>query len=131
MKEAQGLVRAFHDHYLGDNQSTPALCDVSLLDLRVRLVEEEAGELAEAVRDRDIVGIADALADLLYVIIGTACVLGIDLDPVFAEVHRSNMTKQAPPGGRGKPIKGEGFQEPDLESVLIRQGWQPDDGAKT
>lgn len=128
MNKAQALVRAFHDYYLGDNAAAPTLRDDDLLALRVRLLEEEAGEFAEAVRNRDLVEITDALADMLYVILGTACVSGIDMDPVFEEVHRSNMTKLPPSGGRGKPRKGPNYSPPDIRGVLVRQGWRESRG---
>ncbi len=127
MTKEQQLVRAFHERFLRDNQQTPALRDDALLGLRVRLLEEETREFAEAARSRDLVEVADALADVLYVILGTANVLGIDLEPIFKEVHRSNMTKQSPGDTPAKAIKGPDWSPPDIRGELLRQGWKPDD----
>lgn len=80
-------------------------------------VDEEARELREAVESGDVVATADALADLAYVVYGSALHFGIDLDAVIAEVHRSNMTKS--PAGDGKAIKGPTYVPPDLTQLLI------------
>lgn len=93
-----------------------------VFDLRLGLIEEEYEELRVAIADRDIVEVADALGDLLYVVYGMGATLGIDLDRVFAEVQRSNMTKL---GRDGKPVirfdgkimKGPDFEPPDLRWV--------------
>lgn len=94
--------------------------------LRQSLIEEEVDELRAAVTDRDLVGIADALADIVYVAYGTACVYGIDLDAVLTEVHSSNMTKLDAAGrpirrADGKILKGPNFREPDIPRVLREQ----------
>lgn len=93
--------------------------------LRLDLLEEELDELAEAMVDRDIVEIADALTDILYVVYGTGHAYGIDLDACFAEVHRSNMSKfeNGLPLKRedGKILKGKDYSPPNLERVLIAQ----------
>ena len=85
---------------------------------RIRLLNEELAELIKAFHEDDIVEIADALADLAYVIYGTADICGIDLDPVIAEVHRSNMTKDP---GYFKPVKGKNYSPPNIREVLERQ----------
>ncbi len=69
--------------------------DAADRDLRIRLLEEEWNEYLEAEGFDDLVGIADALADMIYIIAGTALVYGIPLDRVFDEVQRSNMSKFA------------------------------------
>lgn len=91
--------------------------------LRLALIQEEVGELAAAATEGDIVGIADALADIVYVAYGTAHVYGIDLDAVLDEVHASNMTKLGADGrpvrrADGKILKGPGYRPPDIASVL-------------
>ena len=96
------------------------------VDLRLALIEEEVAELRSAARAQDLVGIADALADIVYVAYGTAHVYGIDLDAVLDEVHVSNMTKLGPDGqpvrrGDGKVLKGPAYRAPDVKSVLLRQ----------
>ncbi len=64
-----------------------------LVNLRYKLIEEEFNELKEAMDNKDFVGVADALSDILYVVYGAGHVFGINLDKTFADVHESNMTK--------------------------------------
>jgi predicted HAD superfamily Cof-like phosphohydrolase len=103
----------------------PVLIDDHNARLRVSLLDEEMDELALAVFDRDIVEIADALTDILYVVYGTGHAYGIDLDACFAEVHRSNMSKfeNGLPLKRedGKILKGKHYSPPDLGKVLLVQ----------
>lgn len=73
--------------------------------LRMRLLLEEVHEYVQAEYTNDIVGIADGLADILYIANGTAVAYGIPLDPIFTDVHLNNMTKLGPDG---KPIKKNG-----------------------
>lgn len=92
-------------------------------ELRVELIREELDELIEAMADRDVVGIADALADILYVTYGAAHVYGIPIDKVFAEVHRSNMTKLGSDGRPvyredGKVVKGPDYEPPNIVEIL-------------
>ena len=95
------------------------------VELRMSLIDEEVDELRAGARDGDLVEVADALADIVYVAYGTACVYGIDLDAVLDEVHASNMTKLGP-GGRpvrrsdGKVLKGPDYRPPDVNGVLAR-----------
>lgn len=93
--------------------------------LRQALIAEEVGELADAAAAGDLVGVADALADIVYVAYGTAHVYGIDLDAVLDEVHASNMTKLGADGrpvhrADGKVLKGPGYRAPDIAAVLER-----------
>ena len=95
-------------------------------DLRLALIEEEVGELREAAASGDLVGVADALADIVYVAYGSALVYGIDLDAVLDEVHSSNMTKLGADGrpvrrADGKVLKGPAYRAPDVKSVLAAQ----------
>lgn len=87
---------------------------------RMALLTEELAELATALNECDRVGIADALADILYVTLGTALTYGIPLDTVFNAVHSSNMTKQ--PRGEddalAKNVKSGTYQEPNIAGVL-------------
>lgn len=73
----------------------------------------------------DIVEIADGCADLMVVTIGTAIACGIDLDPIFQEVHRSNMSKFIDGHRRedGKWIKGPAYSPPNIKAELIKQGY--------
>jgi predicted HAD superfamily Cof-like phosphohydrolase len=97
-----------------------------LAALRVRLLAEELGELKDATATRDIVGIADALADIVYVAYGTAVTYGLDLDAVLAEVHRANMSKLDADGrpvlrADGKVLKSARYRAPDVAGVLAQQ----------
>ena len=101
----------------------PTWPDFNTRELRLDLIQEELDELAQAMEDRDMVQIADALTDLLYVVYGAGHAFGIDLDECFQEVHSSNMSKLGPNGKPihredGKVMKGPGYFEPDLESIL-------------
>jgi predicted HAD superfamily Cof-like phosphohydrolase len=103
--------------------TTPQLVDRAVAELRVSLIEEELDELREAVADNDLVGIADALTDILYVTYGAGLAYGIDLDECFLEVHESNMSKLGEDGKPiyredGKVLKGPNYFEPDLGAVL-------------
>jgi NTP pyrophosphatase (non-canonical NTP hydrolase) len=88
--------------------------------VRIQGITEEVAEYVDGVRLRDKVKMADALADLLYFAIGTAVTYGIPIEEVFAEVHRSNMTK-AVKEARLRD-KGEGYSPPDIAGVLRRHG---------
>lgn len=106
-----------------DVKTTPTLAKRKVQRMRLKLIREELKELRDAMNDKDIVEIADALTDILYVTYGAGHTYGIDLDACFAEVHRSNMTKLGPDGKPiyredGKILKGPNYSEPDLKKVL-------------
>jgi len=93
MTPQQEMVLQFHKLFrctVNDVPTVPSLADKQC---RVRLIAEELQELSDAFTHSDVVEIADALGDLLYVVLGTAVCCGIDIGPVFAEIHRSNMSK--------------------------------------
>ena len=101
----------------------PTWPDFDTRELRLELIQEELEELSDAVADRDMIQIADALTDLLYVVYGAGHAFGLDLDECFEEVHRSNMSKLGENGRPihredGKVMKGPGYFEPDLEGIL-------------
>jgi predicted HAD superfamily Cof-like phosphohydrolase len=103
-----------------------AAIPLDLAQLRVELLREEVDELAKAAREVDIVEIADALADIVYVAYGSAVTYGIDLDAVLTEVHRSNMSKLDRLGrpvfrADGKVAKSELYTPPDVRRVLHEQ----------
>lgn len=85
--------------------------------LRLQLIQEETAELAEAIFRCNRHDQADALADLLFVVLGTADILNINLEPCFWEVHRSNMTKSSTEDPRVRD-KGKDYSPPDISSVL-------------
>ena len=104
-------------------QEYPNLPPEEVVDLRLDLINEEVGELCEAVEYNDMIEIADALTDILYVTYGMGAALGIDLDKCFEEVQRSNMSKLGEDGKPmyredGKVLKGPNYSPPDLTSVL-------------
>ena len=110
--------RAFGQR-IGDKPEFP---DDEERKLRVKLLKEEFIEYMDGESFNDIVEVADALADIIYIACGTAVSYGIPLDRVFTEVHRSNMAKLV--DGKvirredGKIQKPEGWTAPDVEGVL-------------
>lgn len=89
----------------------PRLPKPDIRELRIQLLREEFEEYLRAEAAHDLVDVADALADMLYVIYGTAVSYGIPMDEVFSEVHASNMSKLGPDGQPifredGKVLKG-------------------------
>ena len=91
--------------------------------LRLKLILEEYEELETAVEEQHLVGIADALTDILYVTYGAGHAFGINLDECFEEVHESNMSKLGPDGNPiyrddGKVMKGPDYRKPDLRKIL-------------
>lgn len=107
----------------------PTVPSNKILDLRIALINEEFCEYVDAVKSGhcDLVEVADAIADLLYVVIGTAVAHGIKIEPVFNEVHRSNMTKFIDGTFRedGKYIKGPSFSKPDIKRIIDEQLTEP------
>ena len=117
------LVGDFMEAFGQDVQLEPTWPDFNTRELRLELIAEELDELSDAVADRDMIQIADALTDLLYVVYGAGHAFGIDLDECFQEVHASNMSKLGENGRPiyrkdGKVMKGPGYFEPDLEGIL-------------
>ncbi len=116
------MLRQFHETY-GVPIRTKPIAQPPESDLRTRLLAEEVQEYYDAVAAGDVVEVADALADIVYVAYGSALSHGIDLDAVIAEVHRSNMSKLGADGKPvlredGKVIKGPGYFRPDIASVI-------------
>jgi predicted HAD superfamily Cof-like phosphohydrolase len=116
-------VKDFHAAFGQRIGSAPAIPeDVDERCLRMDLLEEEFTEYMDAEQKLDIVGIADALADIIYIACGTAVSYGIPLDKVFEEVHRSNMSKLV--DGKvirredGKILKPAGWTPPQIETIL-------------
>lgn len=110
-------------HEPSDGRPGEGLSD-QLVKLRCRLIDEEHNEFLEAVYENDMAGVADALADLIYVAIGTAVRFGIDLPKVWDAVHESNMRKFGPGSWRdetGKIRKPPGWQPPDVAGILASQ----------
>lgn len=126
MSKIAQQVREFHEVYgcAIAPEGYLGLGGRALRKLRWDLVDEEAQELRAALNDADIIEVADALGDLVYVLYGAAVSFGIDLDAVLDEIHASNMSKL---GADGKPIyretdmkvlKGPNYFRPNLRKVL-------------
>lgn len=121
MNNEQNMVLDFHRKYGCYIAEHPAIPSDSILMKRIRLITSEVTEFIEAASIGDLVGMIDALADIKYVVDGTGVVLGVDLEPCFAEVHRSNMTKDGGPDSGGKITKGPSYEPPDLISIINKQ----------
>jgi predicted HAD superfamily Cof-like phosphohydrolase len=169
MQTIQSLVKEFHDTFRADTSPTPTL-SVSLRDLRLRLIHEEFHELLDASafymeltdgesidagdslqradikltheegKIQNVIEMADALGDIVYVCYGMAIAMGINLDNVIAEIHRANMSKTDEEGNPvinggspgylegeagfdsaqpvGKVVKGANYVAPDISRVL-------------
>lgn len=125
MHLAQMQVEQFHLKYGVPVLRTPVIPGEKRAKLRIDLIEEELREFKEASAEKDIVAIADALGDLLYVVYGAALEYGLDMKPIFDEIHRSNLSKLGADGKpmhaeNGKIIKGPNYTPPDLKSVVER-----------
>ncbi len=97
----------------------PSLSTDKINQLRISLIQEELDELKEAMANKDLLEVADALTDLLYVTYGAGHAFGIDLDKCFQEVQNSNMSKLGEDGKPiynefGKVMKGPKYFKPDL-----------------
>ena len=93
--------------------------------LRLSLIQEELDELTKAMKENDILEVADALTDILYVTYGAGHAFGIDLDKCFDEVQRSNMSKLSKDGKpiyneHGKVMKGPDYFKPDLSKFITK-----------
>ena len=103
--------------------SKPALPENKIIKLRLDLIKEELNELEEAIKDKNLVEIADALTDILYVTYGAGHAFGINLDSCFDEVQNSNMSKLDENGNpiyneNGKVLKGPNYFEPNLKKFI-------------
>ena len=101
----------------------PTCPSPELAKLRLELIREEVEELNVGIEGMDIVEIADALTDILYVVYGAGHAFGIDLDECYREVHRSNMSKLGEDGKPiyredGKVLKGPNYFHPNLKDIL-------------
>jgi predicted HAD superfamily Cof-like phosphohydrolase len=123
MADEQAMVEAFHRTFDIVVNSAPTVVDVRTRELRVKLIQEEFDELKEAFAAEDLSSIAKEMADLLYVVYGTAVSYGIDMNPVFREVHRSNMSKVGGyKRGDGKWVKPAMYSPARIEPIVAEQG---------
>lgn len=121
MKKAFEDMLLFHvknKSYIG---KTPSVPNEGTAELRRTLIEEEFEELMSALSAGDLPGIADSIADLCYVLIGTAVSYGIYLPAVWDAVQKSNMTKDGGHREDGKVMKGDSFKHPDIVRILNTQ----------
>ncbi len=95
------------------------------INLSIALIKEESTELIEALEGGDMIGIADGIIDTLVVTIGTATRLGIEIQPLWDIIQENNMSKAGGPKDpdTGKQLKPEGWEPPDVEGELRKQGW--------
>ena len=104
-------------------KTKPSFSTDKINKLRIDLIKEELNELSEAMKNKDLLEVADALTDILYVTYGAGHAFGIDLDKCFNEVQESNMSKL---GENNKPIynefgkvlKGPNYFKPNLKKIL-------------
>ena len=104
-------------------KANPSFSSDKINKLRIDLIKEEFEELVEAMNNKDLLEVADALADILYVTYGAGHAFGIDLDKCFDEVQNSNMSKLGEDGKpiyneQGKVMKGPKYYKPDLNKFI-------------
>ena len=104
-------------------KNKPSFSSDKINKLRIDLIKEELDELKEAMDNKDLLEVADALTDILYVTYGTGHAFGIDLDKCFDEVQNSNMSKLDENGNSiyndsGKVMKGPNYFKPDLSKFV-------------
>lgn len=122
MTNEQTMVEAFHGKFDILTRTSPRELNEDTKQLRVRLIQEEFDELKDAMAAGNLAAVAKELADLLYVTYGTAVSYGIDMEPVFREVHRSNLSKV---GGYkradGKWVKPPTYSPAHIDPILEEQ----------
>ena len=116
-------VKTFMETYGQEIKTKSEFPDEKIVKLRIDLIKEELSELTEAIKNKDIVEVADALTDILYVTYGAGHSFGINLDKCFAEVQKSNMSKLDKDGNpifneSGKVMKGPNYFQPNLKKFL-------------
>lgn len=119
-------VKEFHKAFgLGVQEKPTAILDPGKIELRYELMKEENEEYLEAAKDGNLVEIADALGDMLYILCGTIIEHGLQdkISEVFDEIQRSNMSKLGEDGKPvyredGKVLKGPNYSRPDLLKIL-------------
>src|SRR5467141_1652505 len=124
MNKEQKMVEEWHERFEVLVAKKPMMADYKTYSLRASLIQEELDEYKDAATMGTTIEVADALADLLYVVYGTAVSYGIDLEPIFAEVHRSNMSKGDPEvvrASNGKIPKSKNWTAPDLYPLIKAQ----------
>lgn len=130
MNESQNKVREWMRLAHQETPSCPEMPVTKIRELRESLIAEEFREFrisnslyGDLGKTASLTSIADDLADILYVVYGSACAYGIDIAPVFEEVHRSNMSKFIDGHLRpdGKWIKGPSYTPPNIKPIIQQQ----------
>lgn len=125
MKNQLKQVNEFMEVFKRDIKTSPALIPQEAAAMRYKLMNEENEEYAVAVKNGDLVEIADALGDMLYILCGTMIEHGMQdkIEEIFDEIHRSNMTKLDYDGkpilrDDGKILKGPAYEKPNINQIL-------------
>ena len=121
------MVHWFNTLYQVPMKAGPTLPSDEQMDTMYSLIHEELMELCEAMDNKDIVGMADAMMDIIYVTAQQADKYGFPVDKLLAEVQRSNLSKLGEDGKPifredGKVLKGPKFSPPDLKTILDNEG---------
>ena len=116
-------VKTFMEIFGQEVKTKPSFSTEKINSLRYDLIKEELEELKEAIENKDLFEVADALTDILYVTYGAGHAFGIDLDKCFEEVQNSNMSKLGEDGKpiyneSGKVMKGPKYFKPDLTKFV-------------
>ena len=116
-------VKNFMTTYGQEVKESASFPDENIIKLRLKLIKEELEELEQSLNDKNILEVADALTDILYVTYGAGHSFGINLDACFDEVQRSNMSKLGEDGKPiyneyGKVMKGPNFSKPNLKQFI-------------
>jgi len=116
-------VKTFMETFGQEVKTKPSFSADKINSHRYDLIKEELEELKEAMKNRDLLEVADALTDILYVTYGAGHAFGIDLDKCFEEVQSSNMSKLGEDGKpiyneSGKVLKGPKYYKPDLTKFI-------------
>lgn len=129
MKNKLKAVQEFHESFgLGLSQSPIAKLPDSILKLRFDLMQEENEEYLEAANNNDLIEVADALGDMLYILCGTILEHGMQykIEEIFNEIQRSNMSKLGADGNPiyredGKVLKGPNYFKPNIKEILNKK----------
>ena len=116
-------VKTFMQTFDQEVKSKPSFSTEKINELRYNLIKEELEEFKHALENKDLLEVADALTDILYVTYGAGHAFGIDLDSCFEEVQNSNMSKLGTDGKpirneAGKVMKGTNYYKPDLSKFV-------------
>ena len=116
-------VKIFMETFGQEVKSQPSFSSEKINNLRYNLIKEELDELKKAMDNKDLLEVADALTDILYVTYGAGIAFGIDLDKCFDQVQKSNMSKLGKDGKpiynqAGKVMKGPHYFKPDLSKFV-------------